>query len=172
MLRAPHLGGVSANLKRWKPNGASANYVFFADSTGTLNINLILTSTAQRQEISSLRGKACKHIKAASLNDTWSMKRYSAINNYLAELENRNVSNCHCSRRINLMAVKRCSKAIFAHSIRHGKSLCFSEVAFMQLVGPDYPLLILPCVDVGEFLECAFWDGKCWRNCSKHKKEA
>jgi hypothetical protein len=84
------------------------------------------------------------------------MKRYSAINNYLAELENRNVSNCHCSRRINIMAVKRCSKAIFAHSIRHGKSLCFSEVAFMQLVGPDYPLLILPCVDVGEFLECAF----------------
>ena len=35
-----------------------------------------------------LRGKACKRImKAASLNDTWSMKRYSAINRYLAELD-------------------------------------------------------------------------------------
>ncbi len=37
-----------------------------------------------------LRGKACKRvIKAASLNDFWSMKRYSAINSYLAELEKR-----------------------------------------------------------------------------------
>ena len=35
-----------------------------------------------------LRGKACKRvIKAASLNDFWSMKRYSAINSYLANLD-------------------------------------------------------------------------------------
>jgi hypothetical protein len=53
------------------------------------------------------------------------------------------------------MSVKSCSKAIFAHTLRHGKSPCFSEVTFLHLVGPDYPLSILPFVDVGEFLECA-----------------
>ena len=54
------------------------------------------------------------------------------------------------------MSVKTCSKAILALSSGHGKSPCFSQVTFLKLVGPDYPLLILPCVDVGEFLECAF----------------
>jgi hypothetical protein len=35
-----------------------------------------------------LRGKACKRImKAASLNEVWSMKRFAAINSYLASLE-------------------------------------------------------------------------------------
>jgi len=58
-----------------------------------------------------------------------------------------------------LMAVKTCSKGILALSIRHGRSPCFLEVGFLQLVGPDYPMLILPCVDGKEFLECAFWDG-------------
>ncbi len=38
----------------------------------------------------------------------------------------------------------------------HGKSPCFSQVTFLSLVGPDYPPLILPCVNVGYFLECAF----------------
>ena len=51
-----------------------------------------LLSLELRQEISSLRGKACKHIiKAASLDDTWSMKRYSAINSFLAELDGSGV---------------------------------------------------------------------------------
>ena len=46
-----------------------------------------LLNSALKQEISSLRGKACKRvIKAASLNDSWSVKRYSAINSYLGEL--------------------------------------------------------------------------------------
>ena len=45
------------------------------------------------------------------------------------------------------MSVKSCSKAISAHSIMHGKSPCFSQVTFLQLVGPDYPLSILPCVN-------------------------
>ena len=58
--------------------------------------------------------------------------------------------------RIALMAVKTCSKAILALSGRHGKSPCFSEVTFLQLVGPDYPLLILPYVDGAENMECAF----------------
>ena len=53
------------------------------------------------------------------------------------------------------MSVKTCSKAIFAHTIRHGKSPCFLQVTFLRLVGPDYPLSILTYVDGPEFLECA-----------------
>ena len=35
-----------------------------------------------------LRGRVCKRImKAASLNDVWIMKRFAAINSYLASLE-------------------------------------------------------------------------------------
>jgi hypothetical protein len=55
-----------------------------------------------------------------------------------------------------LMAVKTCSKALLALSQRHGKSPCFSEVAFLQLVSPDYPLLVLPCVDGAKNTERAF----------------
>jgi hypothetical protein len=54
------------------------------------------------------------------------------------------------------MSVKSCSKAIFAHTLMHGKSPCFSEVTFLSLVGPDYPLLILSGVDGRETLECVF----------------
>lgn len=54
------------------------------------------------------------------------------------------------------MAVETCSKAILALSRGHGKSPCFSVVAFLQLVSPDYPLLILPYVDGRENMECAF----------------
>ena len=44
----------------------------------------------QMSNLMYLRGKACKRIiNAASLNDAWSMKRYSAINSYLAELVGR-----------------------------------------------------------------------------------
>ena len=57
---------------------------------------------------------------------------------------------------ITLMAAETCSNAIFPLSGGHGKSPCFSEVTFLSLVGPDYPLLILPCVDGREFLSCAF----------------
>lgn len=64
------------------------------------------------------------------------------------------------STEIAVMAVKTCSKTLSALSRRHGKSPCFLEVTFLQLVGPDYPLLILPCVDGREFLECAFWYGE------------
>ncbi len=62
---------------------------------------------------------------------------------------------CH-ARGIVEMEVEACSKAISALCPRHGKSPCFSEVAFLQLVGPDYPLLVLPSVDGANFLECAF----------------
>ena len=57
--------------------------------------------------------------------------------------------------KVVLMAVKTCSKALFALSRRHGKSPCFLPVTFLQLVSPDYPLLVLPYLDGQEFLECA-----------------
>ena len=49
------------------------------------------------------------------------------------------------------LEVKTCSKALLAPIRRYGESPCFSEVAFLQLAGPDYPLLVLLCVD-GRFL--------------------
>jgi hypothetical protein len=57
------------------------------------------------------------------------------------------------------MSVKSCSKALLAHSLRHGKSLCFSQVTFLRLVGPDYPLLILPYVDGAKNMERALCYG-------------
>jgi hypothetical protein len=66
---------------------------------------------------------------------------------------------CHV-RSIALLAVKTCSKAILALRGRHGKSPCFLEVAFFRLVSPDHRLLILPCVNGEENLECAFWYGE------------
>ena len=54
------------------------------------------------------------------------------------------------------LEVKSCSKAISALSLGHGKSPCFSEVTFLRLVGPDYPLLILPYVEGAKNMECAF----------------
>ena len=109
------------------------------------------------QEISSLRGKACKHIiKAASLNDTWSMKRYSAINSYLADLDGRGFSSRRYVRSIDLMAGKTCSKGILGLNLRHGKSPCFSRYSVLKVVGVDYPLLVFTSVNVEEFLECAF----------------
>ncbi len=55
-----------------------------------------------------------------------------------------------------LMAVKTCSKALFAISPSNGKSPCFLLVTFLQLVSPDYPLLVLPRVDGVKNMECAF----------------
>jgi hypothetical protein len=63
----------------------------------------------------------------------------------------------HCNVcNIALMAVKSRSKAFLPPTLRHGKSPCFSEATFLRLVDPDYPLSILPCIDVEEFVECAF----------------
>lgn len=61
--------------------------------------------------------------------------------------------------RIAVMAVKTFSKALLAILAWHGKSPCFSQVTFLQLVSPDYPLLILPCVDGAENMECAICYG-------------
>jgi hypothetical protein len=57
--------------------------------------------------------------------------------------------------RTAIMAVKTCSKAISALCGRHGKSPCFSQVTFLKLVGPDYPVLILSYVNGQETMECA-----------------
>lgn len=54
------------------------------------------------------------------------------------------------------MSVKTCSKAPLATYQGHGKSPCFSQVAFLKLIGPDYPLLNLLCIYGEENLECAF----------------
>ena len=59
------------------------------------------------------------------------------------------------ARSMTLMSAKSCSKAILAPCAGHGKSPCFSEVAFLSVVGPDYPLLILPYINGKDFLECA-----------------
>jgi hypothetical protein len=57
---------------------------------------------------------------------------------------------------IALRAAKSCSKGILSPIVKHGKSPCFSVDIFLQLVSPDYPLLILPYVDGAENTECAF----------------
>jgi hypothetical protein len=58
--------------------------------------------------------------------------------------------------RIAVMAVKTRSKAFSAYTLGYGKSPCFLQLAFLQLVGPDYPLSILPYIDGAENMECAF----------------
>src|SRR3989304_2558591 len=57
-------------------------------------------------------------------------------------------------------------KSLFWFCARHGKSPCFSDVGFLSLVSPAYPLLFLPCVDEADFLVCAFWYGKHFEACS------
>ena len=59
-----------------------------------------------------------------------------------------------------ILAVKTCSKALLALRWGHGKSPCFLEVAFLRLLGPDYPLSILPCVDGAENMERAICYGR------------
>jgi hypothetical protein len=54
-----------------------------------------------------------------------------------------------------LMSEKRCSNAVFADMIGHGKSSCFSEVTFLTAVDPDYPMSNSPHIDGEDFLECA-----------------
>jgi hypothetical protein len=51
-----------------------------------------------------------------------------------------------------LMAVETCSRAISSLCPGHGKSSCFSGVAFLWLVSPDYQVSISPCVDRAENL--------------------
>jgi hypothetical protein len=64
------------------------------------------------------------------------------------------------SRGFGVLEVKTCSKALFGVGVGHGKSPCFSDVDFLQSVGPDYAVLVLPSVDGRETLECAFCYGR------------
>lgn len=59
------------------------------------------------------------------------------------------------SFEVAIMAVKTCSKVLSTLGQRHGKSPCFLQVTFLQLVSPDYPLLDLPCVNGQKTSECA-----------------
>ena len=62
-----------------------------------------------------------------------------------------------CNARSNLvLAVENCSKGVFTISVGHGKSPWFSRLGFLRLVGVDERVHVLPFVDVGVFLECAF----------------
>ncbi len=70
-----------------------------------------------------------------------------------------------------LMSVKCCSKANFCAISGHGKSPCFSQVTFLQLVGPDYPLSILPCVDAGRILGVCILIWKTLKNLFKTAKK-
>ena len=54
------------------------------------------------------------------------------------------------------LAVKTCSKALLAHSRGYGKSPCFSEVAFLPLLGVDAGALKLVSLNGADFLERAF----------------
>jgi hypothetical protein len=53
------------------------------------------------------------------------------------------------------LEVKTCSKALSAVALGHGKSPCFLQVNFLHLSSPDYRLLVLPCIDGAESVECA-----------------
>ena len=55
-----------------------------------------------------------------------------------------------------LLSVETCSKAILVLCRGHGKSPCFSEVAFLRLIGVDARLLKLVCLDGTKILKCAF----------------
>ncbi len=51
-----------------------------------------------------------------------------------------------------ILGVDACLKAVLGWG-GHGKSPCFSQVTFLQLVGPDYPQLILSYIDGADCLE-------------------
>jgi hypothetical protein len=70
-------------------------------------------------------------------------------------LENTTVKQMFTTQTA-LRAVKICSEGILVSSRRYGKSPCFSGVAFLQLFGPDYPMLVLPSVDGPKNMERAF----------------
>lgn len=66
----------------------------------------------------------------------------------------------YCACFNGLLEVETCSKGIFGLLFGHGKSPCFSRCCISAVVGVDCAVLVFASVDVGEFLECAFWYGK------------
>ena len=59
------------------------------------------------------------------------------------------------ARSIVFLAVGTCSKAIFELGVGHGKSPWFSRVRLREADGVDAAGLVLACVEVGVFPECA-----------------
>ena len=60
---------------------------------------------------------------------------------------------CEYTRSIAELAVKSCSKSIFALCLRHGKSPCFSRCCVLTVVGVDEGTLVLRVVDGAFFFE-------------------
>jgi len=56
-------------------------------------------------------------------------------------------------RSIALLAVKTCSKALFAHSREHGKSPCFSRLSVLKVVSVDGAELTFASVNGADLLE-------------------
>ena len=54
------------------------------------------------------------------------------------------------------MAVKSCSKALFAVTLRHGKSPCFLRCGVFAVADIDSARVNSEPVNVDDFLECAF----------------
>jgi hypothetical protein len=57
------------------------------------------------------------------------------------------------ARSIVRIAVKSCSKALLAGTLRHGKSPCFSRCSVFALVDVDYPSADSAVADVKKILE-------------------
>ena len=57
------------------------------------------------------------------------------------------------TRSIVELAVKSCSKTLFALCLRHGKSPCFSRCCVLTAVGVDERVLALVVVDGAFFLD-------------------
>jgi hypothetical protein len=51
------------------------------------------------------------------------------------------------SRSFWFLDAKACVNGVLDSIGEHGKSPCFSQVDFLQVVSPDYPLLNLPYLD-------------------------
>jgi len=63
---------------------------------------------------------------------------------------------CEYTRSIVGLAVKSCSKGIFAIASTYGKSPCFLRLDFLRLFGVDGTVSVFASVDVADFLERAF----------------
>jgi hypothetical protein len=89
----------------------------------------------------------------------------AAKNNLRVQLREEKIMSAKVSSRqpkvrfansFSLMSAETCSKSILTLCSGHGKSPCFSDVTFLTVVDPDYPLSILSHIDGEDFLECAF----------------
>lgn len=82
------------------------------------------------------------------------MMRNSQLSRRVREATNTSSNSYReYARSIVGIAVKGCSKALFAGIWRHGKSPCFMRCVVFALVDVDYPSVDFAVVDVEEILE-------------------